>query len=99
MSVIWIVHLNVQEEVDKTIHFDYCGKKQIKLMYDKFVKTRQNNFDTFYKEIKPFKTTTAMLQKYFLKTENRKLSKKILKILKKLQAVKNMKEILIFTAK
>ena len=56
--------------VDKTIHFDYCSKEQIELMYKKFIENREYNFDNFYEQIKHCNLTTAMLQKYFF--ENRK---------------------------
>ena len=64
--------------VDKIISFDYCSKAQIKIMYEKFIKQRENKFSEFYKEIRSLKITTAMLQTYFF--ENRKtecLSKNI----------------------
>ena len=56
--------------VDKIISFDYCSKAQIKIMYDKFIKQRENKFKEFYNEIRSLKITTAMLQSYFF--ENRK---------------------------
>lgn len=56
--------------VDKIIPFDYCSKAQIKIMYEKFIKQRENKFKEFYNEIRSLKITTAMLQSYFF--ENRK---------------------------
>ena len=56
--------------VDKTIHFGYSKKEQIRIMYNKFLKGRENRFDCFYKEIKNYNLTSAILQKYFF--ENRK---------------------------
>lgn len=58
--------------IDKKIHFDYCKKDQVKLMYNKFLEKRENKFNLFYNEIKSYNITTAMLQKYFF--ENRKES-------------------------
>ena len=56
--------------VDKRIHFDYCDRDQVELMYKKFIEDRYYNFEPFYSEIKLYKLTTAILQKYFF--ENRK---------------------------
>jgi len=58
--------------VDKTIHFGYSDKEQIQSMYNKFLKGRENQFESFYKEIKNCNLTSAILQKYFF--ENRKES-------------------------
>jgi hypothetical protein len=56
--------------VDKTIHFGYSDKEQIQTMYNKFLKGRENKFKSFYREIKNYNLTSAILQKYFF--ENRK---------------------------
>ena len=58
--------------IDKVIHFDYCNKEQVKLMYYKFLENREDKFGDFYKEIKNYNLTSAILQKYFF--ENRKES-------------------------
>ena len=56
--------------VDKTIHFGYSTKEQINILYNKFLKGRENRFDRFYKEIKNCNLTSAILQKYFFENRN-----------------------------
>lgn len=56
--------------VDKTIHFGYSNKEQIRIMYNKFLNDRENLFESFYRHIRNCNLTSAILQKYFF--ENRK---------------------------
>jgi hypothetical protein len=56
--------------VDKCIHFGYSDKEQIEQMFNKFLGDRENCFDEFYKQIKRYNLTSAILQKYLF--ENRK---------------------------
>jgi len=56
--------------VDKSIHFGYSDKEQIEQMFNKFLGDRENCFDEFYKQIKRYDLTSAILQKYLF--ENRK---------------------------
>lgn len=56
--------------VDKCIHFGYSDKEQIEQMFNKFLGDRENCFDEFYKQIKRYDLTSAILQKYLF--ENRK---------------------------
>ena len=74
--------------IDKCIHFDYSSKEQIQLIFSKFVKD-ESLFKTFYKEIKNYKLTTAMLQQYLF--SNRKNGKIIENIeeLKKISSEAN----------
>ena len=51
--------------VDTIIKFGYASKGQIKIMYDKFIKNREYDFNNFYSLIKHKKMTSAILQKYF----------------------------------
>ena len=52
--------------IDKVIHFDYADKRQIELIFNKFIKDT-TLFDDFYKEIKNYNLTTAMLQQYLFR--------------------------------
>ena len=52
--------------IDKTLHFDYSKKDQIKTMFNKFFPKQSNIFLDFYKSIEEKSVTTAVLQKYFL---------------------------------
>ena len=58
--------------VDKTIHFDYSDKEQIKQIFNKFYKKedKEDYFDKFYKEIKYLKLTTAILQGFLFRYRN-----------------------------
>ena len=52
--------------IDRTVHFDYSKKDQIKTMFNKFFPKQSNIFSDFYKSIEEKSVTTAVLQKYFL---------------------------------
>ena len=61
--------------VDKTIHFDYSDKEQIKQIFNKFYKKedKEDYFDKFYKEIRYLKLTTAILQGFLFRYRNEDL--------------------------
>ena len=51
--------------IDFKLHFDFATENQIQKMYKFFFPNRLNDFEKFYKQIKKYKTTTSVLQKYF----------------------------------
>jgi hypothetical protein len=64
--------------IDYKIHFDYATKDQVKEMYKFFFPDKLDRFDEIYKEIKRYKTTTSVLQKFFFENlEEDNLLKKI----------------------
>lgn len=58
--------------IDNTIHFDYCSKKQIEIIFKKFYKKDDidNYFKSLYEEVKYLKLTTAVLQGFFFRYRN-----------------------------
>ena len=50
--------------VDKIVHFDYATKEQINHMYARFLPNQLGAFKEFYKKIKNYKITTAVLQTF-----------------------------------
>ena len=50
--------------IDKVIHFDYASKKQIDIIFNKFVPNNSELCSQFKKQLKSTKVTTAMLQQY-----------------------------------
>ena len=58
--------------IDRTVHFDYCSKKQIKLIFMKFFKNENSEeyFNNFYKEVSHLKLTTAILQGFLFRYRN-----------------------------
>lgn len=51
--------------VDNSFEFGYANKNQIKKMYETFIPSQIENFNTFYKKVKHLNLTTAILQKFF----------------------------------
>lgn len=61
--------------IDKVIHFDYASKKQIDIIFNKFIPNNTELCSQFKKQLKNIKVTTAMLQQYLF--TNRKNNKVI----------------------
>ena len=61
--------LTRQGRIDKIVHFNYCTKKQIQMMYLNFFPQRKD-FNKFYAKIKTIKITTAMLTSYLFTHRN-----------------------------
>ena len=53
--------------IDKSINFTFATKKQTKFMFENFFPEHKEDFQEFYKNIKRFKYTTAILQQYFMR--------------------------------
>ena len=53
--------------IDKSINFTFATKKQTKFMFENFFPEHKEDFPEFYKNIKRFKYTTAVLQQYFMR--------------------------------
>jgi len=51
--------------IDLDIEFKYSTKKQVQIMFNKFLPKQKSRFNDFYKEIKRLNLTTAILQQYF----------------------------------
>ena len=56
--------------VDFSLKFDYANKNQIEKMYKTFLPNQSEHFKQFYKSVKHFKLTTAMLQQFFFGNKN-----------------------------
>tara|TARA_B100000787_G_scaffold138742_1_gene107634 strand:- start:2004 stop:3167 length:1164 start_codon:yes stop_codon:yes gene_type:complete len=56
--------------VDNKVHFGYSDKAQVQQMFNKFLGTRVDCFTEFYKHIKHYKLTSAILQKYLFENRN-----------------------------
>lgn len=52
--------------IDKIVNFGLATKGQTKHMFEKFFPENKDNFLEFYKIIKKYKYTTAILQQYFM---------------------------------
>ena len=52
--------------IDRSLHFGFCNKNQVKEMYKKFYPDYIDDYPRFWKEIKGLNFTTAMLQQYFI---------------------------------
>ena len=53
--------------IDKSINFTFANKKQTEFMFKNFFPDNKEDFSEFYKLIKRFKYTTAILQQYFMR--------------------------------
>ena len=52
--------------IDKYISFTYANKEQIESMFNTFYPDKKDEFKKFYKLIRNYKFTTAILQQYFI---------------------------------
>ena len=52
--------------IDKILNFGLATKAQTKHMFNKFFPEHTDDFDKFYKNIKKYKFTTAIIQQYFM---------------------------------
>ena len=58
--------------IDKVIHFDYASKEQIKIIFFKFFPGDEDLYNSFEKEIRHHKLTTAMLQQFLFTNRKNK---------------------------
>lgn len=65
--------------IDYVMHFDYVTKSQIKKMFRKFFPDNEN-IESFIKEIRGIKTTTATLQKFFFNYRDKNILEHIEKL-------------------
>ena len=52
--------------IDKSVNFTFATKNQTKFMFENFFPEHKEEFSDFYKTIKRFKYTTAVLQQYLM---------------------------------
>ena len=52
--------------IDKIVNFTLATKDQTHHMFNKFFPEKEEDFPNFYKQIKKYKYTTAIIQQYFM---------------------------------